>query len=79
MHIYADDSKSKAYIIAAENLLRQGHLKRGIKKQVEYCHVDKSQEPIVWAADAIAWSYSRGGDFKRRAQLLVEKEISVGL
>ena len=77
MHIYADDSKSKAYIIAAENLLRQGHLKRGIKKQVEYCHVDKSQEPIVWAADAIAWSFARGEDYRRRAMAVIEKVIDI--
>ena len=56
-----------------ENLLRQGLLKRGIKERVEYSHVQKSEEPIVWAPDAIAWSFARGEDFKRRAMKVVEK------
>lgn len=60
-------------------LLHRGLLARGLSKNIEYRFMSKSAEPIIWIADAIAWSYSRGGDFKRRAQLLVEKEISVGL
>ena len=60
-----------------ENLLRQGLLKRGIKKQVEYSHVEKHEEPIVWAADAIAWSFARGDDFKRRAMKVIEKVTEI--
>ena len=62
-----------------ENLLRQGLLKRGIKKQVEFCHVLKSEEPIVWAADAIAWSFARGDDFRKRALKVIEKVIDIAL
>lgn len=52
-------------------LLRQGLERRGLRASVEYKHLGKSAEPILWIADAIAWSYARGGDYKRRALLLV--------
>ena len=60
-----------------ENLLRQGLLNRGIKKHVEYSHAEKSEEPIVWAADGIAWSFARGDDFKRRAMRVIEKVTEI--
>ena len=59
-------------------LLHQGLLSRGLIKNIEYRFLSKSAEPIIWIADAIAWSYSRGGDFKRRVEALIEKEVSVG-
>lgn len=55
-------------------LLQSGLLSRGLSKNIEYSFMPKSSEPIIWIADAIAWSYSRGGDFKRRAELLIEQE-----
>lgn len=53
-------------------LLRKGLERRGLRANIEYKHLGKSAEPILWIADAIAWSYARGGDFRRRALLLVE-------
>ena len=38
---------------------------------IEYSHLRKSEEPLLWIADAIAWSYARGGEFKRRALKLI--------
>lgn len=55
-----------------ELVLRNGLLKRSLKHQVEYAHRTKSEEPLLWIADAIAWSYARGGDYRRRAQPLIE-------
>ena len=63
-----DDSLFKS----DEIVLRQGLYARGLKKNLEYLHVGKSDEPIVWIADAIAWSYARGGDFRRRAMKVIE-------
>lgn len=59
-------------------LLRQGLERRGLRAGVEYRHLGKSAEPILWIADALAWSYARGGDFRRRALLIVQivKEIT---
>ena len=54
-----------------EVVLRNGLLKRGLKSQVEYAHRTKSEEPLLWIADAIAWSYARGADYRRRIQPLI--------
>ena len=54
-----------------ELVLRNGLLKRGLKSQVEYAHRTKSEEPLLWIADAIAWSYARGGDYRRRIESLI--------
>jgi hypothetical protein len=29
-----------------------------------YSHLPASQEPLLWIADAVAWSWSRGGDYR---------------
>ncbi len=58
-------------------LLHLGLHSRGLARKVEYRFFSKSAEPIIWIADAIAWSYARGGDFRRRANLLIEKELTV--
>lgn len=61
-----------------EYILRNGLVKRSLKNDVEYSHVGKSDEPLLWIADAIAWSYARGGDFRRRVIPLIDsvKELT---
>ena len=54
-----------------ERVLHRGLSKRNLKHDIEYLHLGKSQEPLLWIADAIAWSYARGGDYRRRARLLI--------
>jgi len=39
-----------------------------------YEHVPVHLEPILWAADAVAWGYGAGGDWRRRIQRLIETE-----
>jgi hypothetical protein len=29
------------------------------------------KEPLLWLADAIAWSYAKGGDWQRRVNPLI--------
>ena len=36
-----------------------------------YAHETAHQEPLLWIADAIAWSYAKGGDWRRRAQPMI--------
>ncbi len=62
-----DDSAQKA----DEFVLRNGLVKRNLKNSVEYSHLGKSEEPLLWIADAIAWSFARGGDFGRRVRPLI--------
>ena len=45
--------------------LRTGLLERGLLESVTYDHFRPHEEPVLWAADAIAWCYSRGGDWRK--------------
>jgi hypothetical protein len=38
----------------------------GHPRPLAFTHVPASQEPLLWIADAVAWSWSRGGDYRRR-------------
>ena len=66
--IERDDSAVKTDVF----ILRRGLQRQGLSHRVEYKHLGKSEEPLLWVADAIAWSYARGGDFKRRAMALID-------
>jgi hypothetical protein len=40
----------------------------------EFC--SPHDEPLLWIADAVAWSYARGGDWRRRVAPLIEDVAS---
>lgn len=42
-----------------------------LRAAVSYTHETAHQEPLLWVADAIAWSYAKGGDWRRRVQPLI--------
>lgn len=44
---------------------------RGLRGAVTYAHETAHQEPLLWIADAIAWSYTKGGDWRRRIQPMI--------
>ncbi len=44
---------------------------RGLGNSLSYELEQAQQEPLLWIADAIAWSYTKGGDWKRRAGALI--------
>lgn len=44
---------------------------RGLREQITYDHEKAQAEPLLWPADAVAWSYGRGGDWRRRASGLI--------
>ena len=41
-------------------------------------HVHPHDEPLLWVPDAIAWAIGKGGDWRRRAEPLVEKLVDAG-
>lgn len=45
--------------------------KHGLTGTLIYAHEAPHLEPLLWIADAIAWSYTKGGDWKRRIEPLV--------
>ncbi len=42
---------------------------------IRYSHDRAANEPLLWVPDAIAWSYVRGGDWRRRVRPLIESVI----
>ena len=45
--------------------------RRGLHGSVTYDHEAAHQEPLLWIADAIAWSHTKGGDWRRRIEPLL--------
>ncbi|RII90725.1 hypothetical protein [Clavibacter californiensis] len=46
--------------------------RRDLRESISYAHETAHQEPLLWIADALAWSYSRGGEWRRRIAPMVE-------
>jgi hypothetical protein len=46
---------------------------RKLDAELPYEHLHAYEDPMLWAADAIAWAYLLGGDWRRRTECLVEK------
>ena len=40
------------------------------RSALEYEHVPARSEPLLWIADAIAWAWARGGEWRRLAELM---------
>lgn len=38
--------------------------------ELEYAHVPARSEPLLWIADAVAWSWSRGGEWRQLVELM---------
>jgi hypothetical protein len=41
------------------------------KTGIRYDHLHRHEEPLLWAADAIAWCWQRGGDWRDEVRALV--------
>ena len=42
---------------------------------LDYQHVGPHQHPLLWVSDAVAWSYTNGGDWLRRVSPMVDEVI----
>ena len=42
---------------------------------LHYRHAVPHEYPLLWVSDAVAWCYSSGGDWMRRAEPLVESRL----
>lgn len=45
--------------------------------RVRYHHESPRAEPLLWVPDAIAWSFAKGGDWRRRVLPLIDQVIRV--
>ncbi|WP_062137438.1 hypothetical protein [Demequina aestuarii] len=41
------------------------------RTEFRYRHASPHEFPLLWVSDAVAWSYAKGGDWRRRAAPLV--------
>lgn len=48
---------------------------RELRDELRYALETAHQEPLLWIADAIAWSYTKGGDWKRRIAPLIASTV----
>lgn len=46
--------------------------RHGLRAALSYTHETAHQEPLLWAADALAWSWTKGGDWRRRIAPMLE-------
>lgn len=51
--------------------------KHGLTNELSYALEAAHQEPLLWIADAVAWSHTKGGDWKRRIQPLIATETNL--
>lgn len=49
---------------------------RGMRSTLEYGHEAAHDEPLLWIADAIAWSHAKGGDWRRRIEPMLLASVS---
>ncbi len=42
---------------------------------LEYQHVGPHEHPLLWVSDAVAWSFTSGGDWLRRSSPVVDEVI----
>ena len=53
--------------------IRAALIERRLHGRVTYAHEAATSEPLLWISDAVAWSYSRGGEWRQRAAPIVVK------
>lgn len=46
-------------------------------RRVNYAHENPRSEPLLWIPDAVAWSFVKGGDWRRRISPLIENVIRI--
>jgi hypothetical protein len=49
----------------------------GARETIRYTHDTAVHEPLLWVPDAIAWSYARGGDWRRRIEPVIADIVRV--
>lgn len=63
--------ESDASIDAADRRIIAKRLRELDYVDLRYQHRGKKEEPLLWASDAIAWCYNRGGIWKQKIEPLL--------
>lgn len=70
LYIERDDS-----LIAADKRIIAEILRKRRPRAFKYSHVIPREQPLLWVSDAVAWSYSNGGDWLRRTAPLIGERV----
>jgi hypothetical protein len=56
-----------------------GHLRRAdvLPDSLLYDHMRPHEEPLLWAADAVAWAIGAGGDWRRRIAPIIDDVVDI--
>lgn len=57
--------RDESYVSFDKKVIRNSLLRRELTKAVQYRHDEPNLEKLLWLPDAIAWSYARGGNWRR--------------
>lgn len=55
-------------------LSRAIRLIRG-KREMQWDHLQRHEEPLLWVSDAVAWCVNRGGDWERMVRPMIVETI----
>ena len=67
--------EADASVIQVDRKLISKTLSDSRASEMTFVHVQPHEESLVQVSDAVAWCYSRGGDWQRRVQPLVGNRI----
>lgn len=60
----------------ADRSLIAGVIRHAGSPDLQYRHVAPHEHPLLWVSDAVAWCYSKGGDWIRRIDTIVESRVT---
>lgn len=63
-------------LVGADRRIISRVLAREGVRGIRYDHSAPQDYPLLWISDAVAWCHSRGGDWTRRVQPLVEGRVT---
>ena len=70
--------ESRATMDHLDDRVVKAALRRIGTGELTFGHSSAYEEPLLWVPDAIAWAVGRGGDWRRRAEPLLEKVVDLG-
>jgi hypothetical protein len=69
--------RDESALVNDEKWLKDEIQKNGGLGTLGFLHLNRSDEPLLWVSDAIAWCDSRGGEWVRRFGQTIEESIKV--
>ena len=70
--------QSRATVDHLDDRVIKAALRRIGTGELTFGHASAHEEPLLWVPDAIAWAVGRGGDWRRRAEPLLDKVVDLG-